>query len=584
MNEIKRIHLGRQPFVIAIDAYKALQEYLHAIRAAVGEATAKEVIEEVELRMAELLTEKGVTSDKAILLGDIAYLQAQLGNPGDFAETGDEAVAELRDQADESSAKRLFRDTQHGMIAGVSSGLAAYLGIDAVIVRLLFVLAVALGGWGIPLYLLLWIIVPEAKTGSEKLQMHGKAVTVDSLKEVVDRADVPGAARRASRTVSPFMEKLGLIIVVLIGIGFLVAGLFTLLGGTVGASYALLYQEDIFSFGDFGLSARDVIFGGAIFGAIASVGAGLSMVGVSMVRRKWSTPGWVTGGLLAAFFVSCAVIAALAPGVVNKMQRYADEQRHTTTTKLEQYTQLEILGGRDDDGSGVDISFTYKQSDTHKVVYNYVGEPNLKEIKTKVSEGKLTLDARSFDNDFNCRWFCIFSGHELTVTIYAPQLTDIRMDSGSLSVDEGVTQSTMTINPGKHGWIGFIGTAADNATVTAMNGTSTTELTLTNLRPEPGNPSGTFSVSNSSVTLSQLNSLSLSTNRTCSDMTQPSYTAGEGEVPFYSNAIVWLEAMPAEIVINGTQIKDEAQLRSLQAQGDPLANRFRCINIESQQY
>ena len=54
MNEITKIHLGRQAFTISVDAYKALQTYLHDIKQQVG-GKGKDVVDEVELRMAELL-------------------------------------------------------------------------------------------------------------------------------------------------------------------------------------------------------------------------------------------------------------------------------------------------------------------------------------------------------------------------------------------------------------------------------------------------------------------------------------------------------------------------------------------------
>src|SRR6185503_18274881 len=113
-----------------------------------------------------------------------AYLKQQLGSPSDFKDDDDtEAGTKVADEQ-AGSVKRLFRDTEHGMLAGVSSGLSAYFGIDAVIIRILFVLAVVSGGWGVVVYIILWLIMPEAKTASERLQMLGKAVTVDSLKEI----------------------------------------------------------------------------------------------------------------------------------------------------------------------------------------------------------------------------------------------------------------------------------------------------------------------------------------------------------------------------------------------------------------
>jgi hypothetical protein len=265
------------------------------------------------------------------------------------------------------------------------------------------------------------------------------------------------------------------------------------------------------------------------------------------------------------------------------MQHYADEQRHAKTVQLANYNELQVLDADNYDGMGV--SYSYKQSKTHKVVYSYVGDPSLRDIKTTVTDGKLVLDTTKFKNDMNCRWFCLFAGYEMKVTVYAPQINRIALTGANvgLSIDETVAQPTLTVSPGHNGWIGFHGTTADKAVVTAMNGAIAAEVTLTNVRPNPGVAASVFTLTDSNVTLPQINELALTTNRTCSDAVDASYTDGT-DTPFYSDAVVWLNAMPAVITVNDVPVKDEAQLRSLQGEGDPLANRFRCINVESNRY
>src|SRR5437588_10260120 len=107
MNEVTQVHLGRQAFTISVAAHKELRAYLDAIAEQVNDA---DVVSEVELRMAELLSERGVRGDKVILPADITYLQAQLGDPTDFKEDGEDA----KPSAHAASAKRLFRDPANG--------------------------------------------------------------------------------------------------------------------------------------------------------------------------------------------------------------------------------------------------------------------------------------------------------------------------------------------------------------------------------------------------------------------------------------------------------------------------------------
>ncbi len=117
MNEVTKVHLGRQAFTISISARKELRFYLDAIEKQVED---KEVVEEVELRMAELLTEHGIKGNKVVLPKDIDFLKEQLGNPKDFKEDSDGTDTKVA--ADD---KQLYPDTDNAMIAGVASGLAA---------------------------------------------------------------------------------------------------------------------------------------------------------------------------------------------------------------------------------------------------------------------------------------------------------------------------------------------------------------------------------------------------------------------------------------------------------------------------
>ncbi len=74
------------------------------------------------------------------------------------------------------SQTRLVRSDSDTMIAGVCGGLAAYLNVDPVLVRLAFVILLFASGIGIPLYIILWVITPRSDTvgqpGSEVIQKN----------------------------------------------------------------------------------------------------------------------------------------------------------------------------------------------------------------------------------------------------------------------------------------------------------------------------------------------------------------------------------------------------------------------------
>ncbi len=88
---------------------------------------------------------------------------------------------------DDQNVKKLFRDAESRALGGVCSGLASYFGTDTTVVRLLFVLSIFLGGAGLIVYIILWIITPEARTITEKMQMEGEPVTLSNIEENVKK-------------------------------------------------------------------------------------------------------------------------------------------------------------------------------------------------------------------------------------------------------------------------------------------------------------------------------------------------------------------------------------------------------------
>ncbi len=89
---------------------------------------------------------------------------------------------------DDKAVKKLYRDTEDRVLGGVSSGIASYFGIDVVVVRILFVISIFLGGAGLIVYIILWIITPEAKSITEKMQMQGEPVTISNIEENVKKS------------------------------------------------------------------------------------------------------------------------------------------------------------------------------------------------------------------------------------------------------------------------------------------------------------------------------------------------------------------------------------------------------------
>ena len=186
MNKTYNINVGGYPFTIDENAFEALEKYLDAIDARFHNVEGgEEIIEDIEQRMAELLQD-GKKARSIVTLEDVEHAINTLGSPADFDKY--EAESDYgRGGSDYKTGKKLYRDPEDQMIGGVCSGLAAYFGIqDVVWVRIAFALAFFGGGTGLLLYLVLWAIVPEARTPKDFLAMRGEPINVKNIARIVE--------------------------------------------------------------------------------------------------------------------------------------------------------------------------------------------------------------------------------------------------------------------------------------------------------------------------------------------------------------------------------------------------------------
>jgi phage shock protein PspC (stress-responsive transcriptional regulator) len=91
------------------------------------------------------------------------------------------------DLVEDKKIKKMYRNPDDKVISGVSGGLAAYFGVDVVLIRILFVLSAIFGGFGLVLYIILWISMPMARTLTERMQMQGEPVTLSNIEHQVKK-------------------------------------------------------------------------------------------------------------------------------------------------------------------------------------------------------------------------------------------------------------------------------------------------------------------------------------------------------------------------------------------------------------
>lgn len=154
--------IGQTVFTIESDAYRILSDYLDDIAARCDKASRKEVLDDVELRVADLLV--GWLGNPANVVDTYLVRRAQetIGRPEEFGELREPTRGGT--SARDEGPKRLARSATDKVIGGVCGGLAEFMRIDPTLVRIVTLLFIVFGGLSGWLYLILWAFIPcEAK-------------------------------------------------------------------------------------------------------------------------------------------------------------------------------------------------------------------------------------------------------------------------------------------------------------------------------------------------------------------------------------------------------------------------------------
>ena len=104
--------------------------------------------------------------------------------------------------------KKFYRDSDEKIIAGVCKGIANYLSIDVIYIRIFFLAMIFIGGWGVILYLILWIFSRSAKTVKQKMDMSGYKMDLDNVKKFYDESEKKNVEKEGKSSFLFFPFKL----------------------------------------------------------------------------------------------------------------------------------------------------------------------------------------------------------------------------------------------------------------------------------------------------------------------------------------------------------------------------------------
>ena len=304
MKKTLTVNLGGTVFHIDEDAYRLLDNYLSNLKIHFRkEAVADEIIDDIERRISELFAEKLTAGSQVITITDVEEVIARMGKPEDM-EAENDSEPSVGNATRTTIHRRLYRNPDDKLLGGVISGMAAYLGWDVTLLRLLLLVVLICGvGTLIPVYIVCWLVIPEARTAAEKLSMRGEAVTVENIgKTVTDGFEkVANGVNDYMKSDKPrtFLQKLGDALVMVAGWFFkiclvifaiicspllfvfgvvFVALLFAAVMVAIGGGAALISMFPTF----------DVILPTSPLSAIVMYIAGILLVGIPLVSLVWA--------------------------------------------------------------------------------------------------------------------------------------------------------------------------------------------------------------------------------------------------------------------------------------------------------
>lgn len=185
MKKTVTINVSGIIFYIDEDAYIHLNNYLESLKRHFQTMEGSgDIIDDIEARIAELLQEKLGQAKQVITIQDVHEVIQVMGQPSQFSDEKSAGETASEDKV-ARKPKRFYRDPDHKVIAGVCSGIGAYLHWDPVVIRILFLISLFAGGFGILLYLVLWVVIPEAGTTTEKLEMRGEKVNISTIEKSI---------------------------------------------------------------------------------------------------------------------------------------------------------------------------------------------------------------------------------------------------------------------------------------------------------------------------------------------------------------------------------------------------------------
>lgn len=398
-------------------------------------------------------------------------------------------VAEL----EEDEVKKMYRDPDKKVLGGVASGIAAFFNGDLALVRFLFVIS-AFFGFGIVIYIVLWIVLPEAKTITEKMKMQGEPVTLSNIESSVkkgmnekEQAEeslltkiilLPFRAIAAVfQMLTPILRTLVDVLRVAIGIVFSLLGLSLILVFlfVFGVLAGIMGPPDLHMFSDWYISSPNVPINAIrnsfptwiIFVAFFTVfipSLFAMLLGSSIIARRIvfnATTGWA---LFVAFFVCVAILGFSLPQLIFGFKEEGEYRAEQTFIMNGKTPVFKINETGMDDYNVTSIYLRGHDAKDIRVVKRFESQgysrkeaaENAQMVDYLVTQ---TDSLIHFDSNLNFREGAKFRAQRLDVDVYIPFDQTVVVEGGLWRIIDNQDifefthdNETQTIRITKDGW------------------------------------------------------------------------------------------------------------------------------------
>jgi phage shock protein PspC (stress-responsive transcriptional regulator) len=384
---------------------------------------------------------------------------------------------------EEKKIKKMYRDPDGKVLGGVASGIAAYFGVDVVIIRLLFFASIFIAGAGLILYIILWIILPEAKTLTDKMEMQGQPVTLSNIESNIKKSlNVEGGEENIfvkillfpfrliaalfeflSRALGPFMSFLVEAFRVIVGILLAILGI----SGVLGVLIAGGVLVGLFAGGDlsvmypipFEIIKNDL----TILPSVALVMSlvipffFLAILGFMVLMKRKVLNAKAAWSILAVWLISIVVLSFTIPPYINN---FREDARQTTVDRYDLFDKTAVFDYNDigqDEFDFVTLRIRSHEDTVIKLEQEFYATGKTRdqaiENAKMIDYGLNVQDSVfTFDSNIQFKEGAQFRKQELEMTLFLPEGQRFMIDEdmkyiiGSFMYREGFSNRNMNGN------------------------------------------------------------------------------------------------------------------------------------------